>query len=195
MLTLGKDSKQLEVSCADFLVSEQNIYFLVADDTTLHVLRYDPDDPSSLSGQLLIRKSEFHLGGRTQCLKSFVPHNEMCSPEYPELSNIGVRSDGSLFYITPVSESTYRRLYVIQQQLIEKETHYAGLNPSEFRNNHQVITTNMLLSRPILDSNLILGYTGLSIDRRRALSLKIGSGSTGALWKDLINLENITKNF
>ena len=42
-------------------------------------------------------------------------------------------SDGSLSSLTPVDESIYKRLQLLQGQLTRNIQHFAGLNPKAFR--------------------------------------------------------------
>lgn len=41
--------------------------------------------------------------------------------------------DGSLGYVIPVSEKTFRRLFILQNTIFVMKPHYAGLNPKSYR--------------------------------------------------------------
>lgn len=41
--------------------------------------------------------------------------------------------DGSIGYILPISEKTFRRLFILQNAIFVMKPHYAGLNPKSFR--------------------------------------------------------------
>lgn len=48
--------------------------------------------------------------------------------------------DGSLGYILPVPEKTYRRLLMLQNVLVTHICHIAGLNPKSYRQVSIIIT-------------------------------------------------------
>lgn len=41
--------------------------------------------------------------------------------------------DGGIGYIIPISEKTFRRLFMLQNAIFVMVPHYAGLNPKAFR--------------------------------------------------------------
>lgn len=44
MTLLGRDQQKLEVSCGDFLIQGENLFFGVADgQNNIHVFQYDPE--------------------------------------------------------------------------------------------------------------------------------------------------------
>ncbi|KAK2873627.1 mRNA cleavage and polyadenylation factor subunit, partial [Arthroderma sp. PD_2] len=59
----GKENENLAVIAADFLPDGDKLYILIADDDcNVHVLQYDPEDPSSSKGDRLLHRSVFHTG-------------------------------------------------------------------------------------------------------------------------------------
>ncbi|KAI5955342.1 CFT1 [Candida jiufengensis] len=185
MVMLGKDTQHLNVESADFIVNDEEIYILVADNNNvLHLIQYDPDDPSSINGTILLNKASFEISSTSTCMRS-IPKGD--SGNYQIL---GSTLDGSFYNVFALNESTYRRMYILQQQLSDKEYHFCGLNPRLHRFGSLVMKDNEMNSRPILDYSLIKDFTKLNLDRQKNLATKINvKGSTQEIWKDIIELE------
>jgi len=41
--------------------------------------------------------------------------------------------DGGVGYVMPISEKTFRRLFILQNAIIVMKQHYGGLNPKAYR--------------------------------------------------------------
>lgn len=194
MIMLGKDLQKLDVTCADFIVRDEDIYILVADlNNVLHLLQYDPDDPTSFSGQRLLQKASFNINSNATCMRSLPKHEEINPNVLDNFQTIGSTIDGSFFVVFPVSESTYRRMYIVQQQIIDKEYHYCGLNPRLNRFGDLSVTANDNNIKPFLDYEVIKLFAHLNEDRKRNLLVKVGSNTYQDIWKDLIEFENVLK--
>ncbi|KAI5970540.1 CFT1 [Candida margitis] len=192
MVMLGKDRQHLHVECADFIVKDEEIFILVADvNNGLHLIQFDPDDPKSINGTILINKASFETNSQTTCLRS-VPKGE--SGNY---QTIGSTIDGAFFNVFPINESTYRRMYIVQQQISDKEYHYCGLNPRLNRLGGAIrVQDNETNAKPILDYNLIKEFAKLNLDRQKNIATKINiKGSAHDIWKDLIELEYSLEDF
>lgn len=190
LLLLGKDLQRLNAVSTDFIVDNGEIYFLVADDeSNLHLLTYQPDDPKSLSGQRLLKRTTFTTNTLTTALKMVPKYEENPQGGAGSFQNIGTNADGSIFKMVPINEGTYRRLYILQQQLSEKVGHYAGLNPRSNR-----FSSNELGLKPIIDYGLIKWFINFNVDKRKQYSAKVGKNAYLELWKDLIEIETSTKN-
>ncbi|KAL6451970.1 CFT1 Protein CFT1 [Candida maltosa Xu316] len=185
MIMLGKDTQHISVECADFIISNDEVYILVADNNNvLHLLEYDPDDPQSINGTKLLTKSSFALNSPISCLR-MLPLDET------NFQTIGCTQDGSFFNVFPINESAYRRMYILQQQLTDKEYHYCGMNPRLNRLGNIEIHNNETNSKPILDYDLIKRFTKLNNDRKRNLANKVSSkGGSQDIWKDIIDFEH-----
>ncbi|ODV80617.1 pre-mRNA 3'-end processing factor CF II [Suhomyces tanzawaensis NRRL Y-17324] len=204
MIMLGKDLQSLDVNCADFIVKDEDIYVLIADNNNiLHLVQYDPEDPSSLNGQRLINKASFAVNSSVTCMRSLPKVEETYDYEQGkkgvrltgDFQSIASTIDGSFINVFPLSEASYRRLYIIQQQLIDKEYHYCGLNPRLNRFGGLSVTMNDINTKPILDYDVIRGYAKLNIDRRNYLASKVGSKQgMYEIWKDLIECEIVLRN-
>jgi len=203
LLLLGKDLQRLNVISTDFIVDNGEVYFLAADDeSTLHLLTYQPDDPKSLSGQRLLKKSTFNTNSLTTCLKMIPKYEEfsninigvgfgsnITNVSATSYQNIGINVDGSIFKMIPINEATYRRLYILQQQLSDKVAHYAGLNARANR-----FSDNEAGQKPIIEYNLIKWFINFNVDKRKQFSAKVGKNAYLELWRDFIEIENSTKN-
>ncbi|KAH3674775.1 hypothetical protein WICPIJ_009463 [Wickerhamomyces pijperi] len=192
LLLLGKDSQNMNVLSADFIIENGDVYFLVSDDKeNLRLLTYQPDDPNSLQGQKLIHKSLFNNNTLTNAIIRFAKHEEFNSGNHlKSFQNIGVNLDGSIYKIVPVNESTYRRLYILQQQLSEKYQHYCGLSPRS--NRYQ---DNEVGFKPILELGLIRSaFLNLNVEKRLTLSGKVGKDAYLEIYRDFIEVENSLKN-
>ncbi|KAK6464253.1 CPSF A subunit region-domain-containing protein [Scheffersomyces coipomensis] len=203
MIMLGKDLQTLDVNCADFISKDEEIYILIADNNNiLHLVQYDPEDPTSLNGQRLISRASFSLNSLVTCIKSIPKSEESYDYDTGDYSRstigdyqtIGSTIDGSFFSVFPVNESTYRRMYILQQQLIDKEFHYCGLNPRLNRFAGISISGNDTNSKPILDYDVIKTFAKLNEDRKKNLSNKVSSKDiTQDIWKDIIEFEHVLK--
>lgn len=191
MIPLGRSILKMETISLEFLVNGGDIFFAITDtENILHVFKYAPDEPNSLSGQRLIHCTSFNLHSTNTCM-ALLPKNEEFEPAGSQtraFQALGGQMDGSLFKILPLREDAYRRLYVLQQHISEKETQLAGLNPKMERlANGHFKTTHVM--RPMLDFNVIEKFKVLSIDRRKQISQKVGKRAHFDIWRDLINIE------
>lgn len=189
LLLLGKSLEDLNVSSCDFLVSNGEVHFLVADhEGTLHLVSYDPDDPKSLSGQRLMHKTTFHINTLTTTMR-LVPKHEEFKQTSDSYQVIGANVDGSIFKVTPIDDQTYRRFYILQQQLSDKIGHHCGLNPRANR-----LQFNDAGVKPIIDFGLIRLFVHLNIEKRLQFSLKVGKRAYAEIWRDIVEIENTLKN-
>lgn len=201
MIMLGKDLHSLDVNCAEFLVKDEEIYLIIADNSNVvHIVLYNPEDPSSSNGQRLIHKSAFNLTSTSTCLRLLPKHEEIYGN--PEGFNdyvfqaVGSSIDGSFYVVFPTNESTYRRMYILQQQLIDKEFHYCGLNPRLNRFGGIPLTYSDTNTKPLLDYLVIKRFAYLNEDRKKNLALKVGNRADieQNIWKDFVEIENVLKH-
>ncbi|OBA22236.1 hypothetical protein METBIDRAFT_31169 [Metschnikowia bicuspidata var. bicuspidata NRRL YB-4993] len=198
MILLGKDLHVNDISCADFIYKDEEIFILVADnDKMLHVLQYNPEDPASANGQRLLRKSTFNTNFSTTCMKSLPKHEqitEWVEPNRISFQTIASTAEGAMFVVFPVNDVTYRRMFILQQQITEKEYHHCGLNPRLNRQGAFEADPDHTL-RPILDCEILRRYAKLNRDRMRSLGQKISVKNVSAeIWTDLIEFENALNN-
>ncbi|CDK27431.1 unnamed protein product [Kuraishia capsulata CBS 1993] len=195
IVQLGKDIARVDVLATDFLVHDGNLYILVADaNQVLHILQYDPEDPASHQGHRLIRKSVFRNNSSTTNLVAVARSKSLFSASrslkenlVAEFECIGSNVDGSLYRVTPVSETTYRRLYAVQQQIYDRESHFLGLNPRLNIIGHmENIMDNV--NRPVLDFDVLKKFMTLSEERKRAFAKRIGNNVYSEIYRDFIGI-------
>ncbi|KAK0285359.1 mRNA cleavage and polyadenylation factor subunit [Friedmanniomyces endolithicus] len=160
---LGKSRTQMEVMAAEFLPFDGQLFVVVVDaEMGLHCLQYDPEDAKTLSGQRLLHRGTFHLGhfptpagGMMVLPSTLAPMSEQTAvtngnglanghqngektaaarEDPPKLFQILTTfHSGAIGLLTPLDETTYRRLSGLQAQLTSLLEHAAGLNPRAFR--------------------------------------------------------------
>jgi cleavage and polyadenylation specificity factor subunit 1 len=186
---LGKSRTQMEVVCAEFLPADGQLFILVVDaDMDLHVLQYDPENPKSLSGTRLIHRSTFHLGhfpsSMTLVPSTLAPFADQSldtntngdagtpPPQPTPLFHVLLTTQtGSIGLITPVDETTYRRLGAVEAHLTSILEHAAGLNPREYR----AIDSEGFGARGIVDGSIVQRIGELGSTRRAEVLGRAGS--------------------
>ena len=103
----------------------------------------------------------------------------------PKFQAIGGQVDGGIFKIIPLKEDTYRRLYVVQQQIIDKEVQLGGLNPRMERLDNDFYQLTHVM-RPMIDFNIIRRFSELSIERRTHFAQKAGRRAHFDIWSCLL---------
>jgi len=190
MTLLGKDYEKMEVTCGDFVVDGEHLFFAVGDgEGNIHVFQYDPENPQSLSGNRLIRRADFHVG---QFLTKIISARKMSPGELkddPAYAYMGITAsrEGGLGFISALNERVYRRLNILQGQLINNEDQPGALNPRA----HRLSTYDGRTSNPargVLDREILLHFTQLSGQRRAEYAKKSGI-SIGRLLGDLVEIE------
>lgn len=191
MVQLGRSISHFETVSVDFLVNNGDLYFAVTDrNNILHILKYAPDEPNSLSGQRLVHCSSFNLFSTNTCIRLLPKNDEFNNNNFPLASYqiIGSQTDGSIFKVLPLSEESYRRLYVIQQQLVDNGIQLGGLNPNMERLANGFFDIGHIM-RPTLDYNIIKRFVSLSIEKRTEMGKKTGRRSDVTIWRDLLDIE------
>lgn len=155
-------------------------------------------DPKSLSGQRLIQRSVYHIGhfptSLTLLPSSYSPslsavtngdvNMEDAAPP-GSLSQVLVTTQtGALINITPLDESTYRRLSSLQTHLISVLDHTCGLNPRLYRN----VESEVLGSRGIIDGSLLQRWNQLGSQKRADACARVGAEE----WQIRSDLEMIS---
>lgn len=149
------------------------------------MLTYDPGDPDSRGGQILLCQTEFHCHKecRTACI---IARRTKEDHEIPQAKLIAGFADGSLSALTPVDEAAFKRLHLLQGQLSRNIQHVAGLNPRAFR-----IVRNETVSKPlskgILDGQLLAAFEEMGIQGQQETTRQIGIQRTAVLhdWNSL----------
>jgi cleavage and polyadenylation specificity factor subunit 1 len=189
MTMFGKDIENMAVITADFLPDDSQLFFLVADaENNIHVLQYDPEHPKSLVGTRLIHKASFAAGLEISTLtmlprtrhptSPFFPQPDQITqaPQNPEYLVLATTLSGSLAMVTTIPESSYRRLNIVQSQIINGEEHAAGLNPKAFRSSSaKQLEVGM---RGVLDGGFLRRFIDLSEVRKNEIAGKARCSET-----------------
>jgi len=171
---LAKDIRRVGVANADFFFSEDMMSIVTGDDDgVLRIYEYNPNDPESKNGQHLLCRTEFHSQSESQSSITIARRFKE-DLVLPQAKLIYGSIDGSLSSLTPVDESVFKRLQLLQGQLTRNIQHFAGLNPKAFR-----IVRNDYVSKPlskgILDGNLLAAFEGLPITGQDETTRQIGT--------------------
>ncbi|OSD02613.1 hypothetical protein PYCCODRAFT_1477600 [Trametes coccinea BRFM310] len=188
LVILGKDPHHCCITKADLFFADGHLSIVTCDEEGIvRMYAYDPHDPESKSGQHLLRRTEFH--GQTEYRSSLLiarrpKHGD---PEIPQARLVCGSVDGSLNTLTYVDEAAFKRLHLLQGQLIRTVQHVAALNPKAFRmvrNEH----VSRPLSKGILDGNLLATFEDLPIGRQNEVTRQIGTDRATVLkdWASLV---------
>eukprot|EP00698_Gefionella_okellyi_P000539 TRINITY_DN10481_c0_g1_i1.p1 TRINITY_DN10481_c0_g1~~TRINITY_DN10481_c0_g1_i1.p1 ORF type:complete len:1389 (-),score=267.20 TRINITY_DN10481_c0_g1_i1:15-4181(-) len=180
-----KDGKFLSLLAKDFcscactatgaVVNEGELGIVASDaNRNFHVFGYDPTSHESYNGQKLLNRAQFHTGALVTRMKRVQPL-QIATDEMPSRALLFGTAQGSLGYIAPVPERTYRRLYELQAKMITALPHVAGLNPKAFRAPFNPDHLNFTPHAAMLDGDLLFRYLGLDVALQRELARMIGT--------------------
>ncbi|KAF2874977.1 CPSF A subunit region-domain-containing protein [Massariosphaeria phaeospora] len=204
MMLFGRSRNNLEVMDAEFLPHEKLLHVIVADaDMNLQILQYDPENPKSMGGLRLLHKSTFHTGHYpasmhllrstlqmpsasdfpTNTDMSLDPTRDDTSPSAPQPLHqiLHTSQSGTLALITPLSESSYRRLSGLATFLANTLDSACALNPKAFRAVESEVAGGGGVLRGMLDGNLLMRWGELGEQRRREGLGKVG-GDEWLFW-------------
>ncbi|KAK5116268.1 hypothetical protein LTR85_009240 [Meristemomyces frigidus] len=191
---MSRTRSQMEVVTAEFLPFDGQLFVMIVDaEMDLHVLQYDPENPKSMSGQRLLHRSTFHLGqfpsSMTLLPSKLAPFSEQPlmnghTDEDAQPSSSGAEAlhhilttfqSGAVGLITPVDESTYRRLSALQTHLTSILEHAAGLNPRAYR----AVESEGFGARGVVDGSLVQRISELGAARRAEVLGRAGADAWG----------------
>lgn len=132
LVLLAKDYEPLAVTATEFSVFEHKLALLASDmEENLHVMQFAPHDVESRGGQRLLRTADFHLGVQVAAMLrkrvDVAPSANNC------YVNLLGSSEGSLAALVPVPERVFRRLFTLQNVMINTLPQNCALNPRDFR--------------------------------------------------------------
>ncbi|KAG5324675.1 CPSF1 factor, partial [Acromyrmex heyeri] len=198
---VSRDFRPAEVYTIEYLIDNSNLGFIVADgESNLALFMYQPESRESLGGQKLIRKADFHLGQkintffRIKC-RITDPANDKKQFSGADKRHVTMYAslDGSLGYILPVPEKTYRRLLMLQNVLVTHICHIAGLNPKAYTYKSYVRNQGNP-ARGIIDGDLVWRYLFLPNNEKADLAKKIGT-RVQEIIEDIIEIDRQTAHF
>ncbi|OTB04446.1 hypothetical protein M426DRAFT_320804 [Hypoxylon sp. CI-4A] len=202
MVLFGKSSTKLEMMTVDFLPDGEELLIVACDsDGGIHVLQYDPDDPKSLQGHLLLHRTTFSAGAHPPTRSMLLPRTlppdsdyivqqadlangstgiEPSSPAPPSLILFS-SSTGALATLAALSEPQYRRLSFLTGQILSSLPHYASLNPKDYRAPASTGVVGRLppgvdagMGRSVVDGALLSRWNELGAGRRAEIAGRVG---------------------
>lgn len=198
LVLFGKSSTNLEILNADFLPFGKELYIVASDaDGNLHILQFDPDHPKSIDGHLLLHRTTFgtgaHIPTSSMLLPSTIPTLE---PPSTNGTN-GTKDDGNagdttphhlliasptgvLASLSPLSETSYRRLSSMTTQLANSIAPAASMNPRAYRMpsaGSPAPGVDAAVGRSIVDGTLLAKWSELGTGRRTEVAGRVGFSS------------------
>ncbi|KAI0646665.1 CPSF A subunit region-domain-containing protein [Trametes meyenii] len=188
LVILGKDPQLCCITRADLFFADGHLSIVTCDEEGIvRLYAYDPRDPESKSGQHLLRRTEFHGQTEYRTSQLVARRPKTGDPEIPQARLVCGSVDGSLSTLTYVDDAAFKRLHLLQGQLIRTVQHVAALNPKAFR-----MVRNEYVSRPlskgVLDGNLLATFEDLPIGRQNEVTRQIGTDRATVLkdWASLV---------
>ena len=211
MQLLSRDLDNPAVTAAEFLPQEKQLYIISSDGNgDLRILQYDPYNPKTERGSILLHRSTFNTGylpttmsllPRSPTPSESLSHaatltrslNDNASDdgmdvEVPSLSNthqvLITTREGAIASITPLSEQSYRRLSTLQTTLTTQLDQPCGLNPRA----HRQVETDGVGGRAMIDGQLVKRWLEQSSQHKYSLADRVG----GTVWDIRSDLEAIS---
>lgn len=196
---LGKSSGRLPLLVADFLPDGDDLYMVAADaEGDLHVLEFSPEHPKSLQGHLLLHQASFHVTPNTPTSTLLLPRTFPASATpatqrpAPHMLLLACRS-GQLAALAPLTESSYRRLLSVTNQLHPAVVPHGGLHTKAHRLAHcdqaslgaVGVETAASSGRAIVDATVLGRWSELSAAKRADVATRGGYDSAADLRDDL----------
>ncbi|KAJ4397442.1 mRNA cleavage and polyadenylation factor subunit [Gnomoniopsis smithogilvyi] len=202
MMLFGKSNTRLEVLNADFLPDGKDLFIVAADaDANLHVLQFDPEHPKSLQGHLLLHRTTFNVGANIPTRSLLLPRVPLpasraqengANPDtkpaqgaLPPQTLLLSSPTGALATLSPLSETSYRRLSSLVSQLITTLPHHAGLNPKAYRMPPSATQTTAKMApgiesgvgANIVDAAVLSRWNELASGRKGEIAGRVGFAS------------------
>lgn len=203
LVLLAKDYEPLAVSTTEFNLFEKRLALLAVDiEENLHVLQYAPNDIESRGGQRLLRTGDFHLGVQVSSMfrKRVSPAVRSAPTAYV---NILGSSEGSIGALIPVGERVFRRLYTLQNVMINTLPQNCALNPREFRalkaNSHRHsgrpdAWSKQKWKKSFLDAHVLFRFLQLDYVAQKEITRCIGT-TPEVVVHNLLEVQRATSSF
>ncbi|KAI9184074.1 mRNA cleavage and polyadenylation factor subunit [Blastocladiella emersonii ATCC 22665] len=185
LVSLGADPHPLAVTAMEACARGNQAACLAADDAgAVHMLAYAPHNIQSFGGTKLLRRGDFFLGAvATKMVRYRMLAGADPVANEPALCTLMVTRDGSVALIAPVSETQYKRLLVLSNQLAESIPTVGGLHPKAHRqqplvqsrlfSNNQATMLDLdvvaagMLAEPIAEQHAYVKGAGSTLPRVR----------------------------
>lgn len=210
MQLLGRDLGNLPVSAADFLPIDKQLYIVASNDKgELRMLQYDPDDPRTERGSILLQRSTFNASYLPTMIKllpkapsayeAIVTTNAVAPDDSGSEDGMNVDStpltighqvlivtkEGAIATIVPVNEASYRRLSTMQTVLLTQLDQPCGLNPRA----HRAIETDGVGGRATIDGQVVKRWLDQSSQHKLGLADRAGA----TVWDIKADLDAVSR--
>lgn len=207
MQLLGKDLENPSIVAAEFMPQDKQLFIIAADGNgDLRILQYDPWNPKTERGSILLHRSTFNTG-YLPTMMTLLPRtptssealvaasastsspddNTQLDPPPSPFQNthqiLITTREGALTLITPLSEQAYRRLSTLQTTLTTQLDQPCGLNPRA----HRQIETDGVGGRAMIDGMVVRRWLEQSSQHKYQLADRVG----GTVWDVRSDLEGV----
>jgi len=194
LVVMAKDYQPISISSSDFFIGRDGQFAIMTSDEegVLRLYDYDPTDQESGSSQKLICRTEFHTHSELRAVLTVARREELQLDNRGKISQIisslicGT-TDGALSIIIPVWEDIFKRLSLLQGQLVRNIQHVGGLNPKAFRSVRND-TVSRPLTKGVLDGMLLETFLQLRLDQQLEMTRQIGT-ERSLVMKDLSGMQ------
>ncbi|KAJ6442592.1 protein CFT1 [Purpureocillium lavendulum] len=199
---LGKSSGNLPLLVADFLPDGEDLSLVAVDaDGDMHILEFNPEHPKSLQGHLLLHRASFSVTPNPPTSSMLLPrtsrqqhHQQQQQQPHAKAQHVLFLASpsGQLSALTPLPESTYRRLLSVTNQLHPALVPHAGLHAKAYRvpdtqgrNAAIGVETAASWGRSVVDGAVLARWTELGAAKRSEIASRGGYDSAADLRADL----------
>lgn len=201
LVLLAKDYEPLAVTSTEFNLFDKRLALLAVDmETNLHVMQFAPQDIEARGGQRLLRTGDFHLGVNISSMfRKRVPGDKTTTLYVNVLGS----SEGGVGVLVPVGERVFRRLFTLQNVMINTLPQNCALNPREFRslkaNAHRRsgrpdAWSKQKWKKSFLDAQVLLQFPRLDYVAQKELARCIGTTPEVVL-HNLLEVQRSTATF
>ena len=159
---LGRDFACACLTAGALLIHREQLALVTADvGGVVRLLDYNPANPTSLGGQRLLVRTEYHVGSEIVQALVLPGPRDAASGECFSSEVLLAKRNGAIDVLVPVDGKVLGILQLFQSQLVRSVRHTAGLNPRTFR-----AVPNVHAARPLtkglLDGTLLHAAEAMS---------------------------------
>eukprot|EP01133_Synstelium_polycarpum_P008360 gene8360-9819_t len=178
LMLLGKDYEALNTFSTEFVVNENVLSLVVSDlEKNIRLFSFDPKDPESMAGQMLLARTNFHIASNTNKFIRIPMKNEDGTTKKERHLLVFGTLDGGVHALVPLDTQTFQHLQHLQSRMFLL-TQTAGLNPRAFRQKtaHQYMTRGQ--AHNIIDGDLVSQFISLSKEDARQVAQSLSTTPT-----------------
>ncbi|KAG8822864.1 mRNA cleavage and polyadenylation factor subunit, partial [Serendipita sp. 399] len=181
LIILSRDTRQLFLLDGEFFFAGNDLELVTMDDNgTLRLHLYDPTHLETDEGARLLCPVEFQTHSKSSSFIRIAKYDTVNpSMTMTETSRIVVTQlDGVVSILDSLSPEAFKRLSLLQSQLVRHVQHMAGLNPRSYRSGQSGSSgAGRSLSKGILDGSLLRSFKILPLPKQRSIASQIGETS------------------